>query len=115
MGGETGGNGDVGKCAELPPTTTLPPAAPLRCAFYGHCNHEIKPVEEGHRLTLTYILRYDPADEGIARHMADNMGASPGDGGPEIESQVLYNRFDGATLFEGKVGCALSILRGYGG
>eukprot|EP00752_Nemacystus_decipiens_P003192 g2953.t1 len=45
------------------------------CAFFGHCNHKIEEVQQGHRLTLTYILRYDPADEGIAAQMREGMGA----------------------------------------
>lgn len=46
-----------------------------RCAFFGHCDHKIATVQEGHRLTLTYILRYDPADKGIADQMKEGMGA----------------------------------------
>lgn len=45
-----------------------------RCAFYGDCDHEIEEVTQGYRLTLTYILRYDPADQGIAKNMAASMG-----------------------------------------
>lgn len=47
-----------------------------RCAFFGHCDHKIEKVQEGHRLTLTYILRYDPADKGIADEMREGMGAA---------------------------------------
>ncbi|CAN0206785.1 unnamed protein product, partial [Ectocarpus sp. 12 AP-2014] len=36
------------------------------CAFFGHCQQNIEQVVEGHRLTMTYILRYDPSDKGIA-------------------------------------------------
>lgn len=31
-------------------------------------------MKEGFRLTLTFILRYDPKDQGIAKHMAAAMG-----------------------------------------
>lgn len=43
------------------------------------------------------------------------MGACAGDGvlaSDDIESQVLYHRLIAATLLEGELGCALSILRG---
>lgn len=46
----------------------------FRCAFYGDCEHEIDEVKDGFRLTLTYILRYDARDEGIAKHMAATLG-----------------------------------------
>lgn len=44
-------------------------------------------MKAGHRLTLTYILRYDAADEGIARHMANGMGESPA-GGSQVRGAV---------------------------
>lgn len=49
-----------------------------RCAFYGHCDHDIEEVIAGFRMTLTYILRYDPSDEGIAKHVARAMGVPTG-------------------------------------
>lgn len=59
-----------------PPFYTPEPERNRRCAFFGHCDHKIEKIQEGHRLTLTYILRYDPADKGIADEMREGMGAA---------------------------------------
>lgn len=74
-----------------------------RCAFYGDCDPEIEKVTACFRLTLTYILRYDPDDAGIAEGMASAFGptvildGSDGDGSPS-SSDEDENSFEGWRL-----------------
>lgn len=37
-------------------------------AFYSDCEHEVKKLTEGHRVTLTYNLYYAPGVGDLAKH-----------------------------------------------
>eukprot|EP00752_Nemacystus_decipiens_P004489 g4099.t1 len=106
-------------------TTPAPPVLQW-CAFYGDCEHEIAEVQDGFRLTLTYILRYDARDEGIAKHMAATLGPiaplspsssdspesdSAGSDGDDDESQGSSN--DPASLIGSLFGTLAKTMEDY--
>ena len=74
-------------------------------AFYSDCEHEVKEVTEGHRITLTYNLYYTLG-------VGDLTGKSPA---MDVTSLPLYHKVNAALeapsfMAEGKVLTATPLI-----
>lgn len=79
-------------------------AAVQRAAFYSDCEHEVKDVTEGHRITLTYNLYY-------TRGIGELSGNSPA---TDVTSLLLFHKVKAALespsfMADGMVLVAMSI------